>query len=295
MYDAKILADSLNTATGNRLTTFVITYPRIIHQEVLTHRLFSRNSASSRAIPHAKLRERIENDPFIPIYWGRNQSGMQAHAELGDEEIANATEVWLKARDAALAYAADLADLGVHKQIVNRLLEPWMYITIIVSATDWSNYFHLRSPRTTDARGIDPEFPAQPEFQKIARMMEDLLAESRPVPLASGQWHLPLTYPETDDAGVPLADLVKLSAARCARVSYLTHEGKRDTEADLKLHDRLAEAGHWSPFEHPAQAMMNRHSSGPFTGWSQYRKAFPNENHRGIGDEKRPAARTVRR
>lgn len=272
-YSAKILLDSTNAVTGDRLTTFEITYPRFVHAELMTHRLFSRNSASSRAIPIEKMIERVVEDPAGPVFWGKNQKGMQASEELSDvpqqphlnSEMATAKILWLDARDVAVEHAIALNDIGVHKQIVNRLLEPWMWITVIVSATEYENFFALRCHKD-----------AQPEIQKIAFMMRGLYQVSVPTRLDVGGWHSPLVFPE--DAEVPRSVQLSLSAARCARVSYLTHEGKRDIEADVQLFDRLVTGGHWSPLEHVAQALPSAQRVGNFVGWRQLRKSYQNEH-----------------
>lgn len=276
MITAKILADSRNTETNDRLTTFELTYPRFVHAQLMTHRMFSRNAASSRAIPTEKLMRRITTDPVQPVYWGANQRGMQAHSELSREAKHAAIKEWFAARMSALKHAQALADIGVHKQIVNRILEPWMYITTIVSATEYANFFHLR--------GAD----AQPEIEMLAKSMKICMEDSTPKELIPGEWHLPLV--ETEDSTSPLyidafeqralgdQDLRAISTARCARVSYLTHDGERSLEADLDLHERLAKSGHWSPFEHPAMATSVPEQRGNFFGFVQYRKFFKSEN-----------------
>lgn len=267
-YECKILADSVNEY-GNRLTTFEVTYPRFVHSELLTHRMLSRNSSSSRAIPIQKMIEQVQNDPVLPVWWGKNQSGMQAKEELDKYYQEAAIQEWLMARDDAIENVGLLSDLGLHKQIANRLLEPWMWITVIVSATEWANFFHLR---------CHPD--AQPEIRYIADMMKAMYFTNKPreftidAPLG---WHLPLINSEDLECwaanDLSTEDLVKISVGRCARVSYLTHDGKRDPAADIDLHDRLQESGHWSPFEHvacPGIDMMY----GNFKGWFQYRKRF---------------------
>lgn len=264
-YSVKILLDSINSV-GDRLTTFELTYPRFIHSEFMTHRMFSRNSSSSRAIPIEKMIERVENDPVIPLYWGKNQKGMQAVEELEDDYKNASISRWLRARDQAIIDARALIHYGAHKQIVNRLLEPWMWITVICSATTYSNFFKLR---------CHPD--AQPEIQKLAYMMCDEYERSKANELYDGDWHLPLA----DDFRLsyeyePWA-VRQISVGRCARVSYLTHHGTRDPNADIDLHDRLLSSGHWSPFEHVAYAAPGK-SSGNFNGWVQYRKQFEGED-----------------
>jgi len=263
MYDAKMIADSISPE-GVRLTTMEVTYPRFVHTEFMTHRMFSRNAASSRAIPIQKMIQAVLDDPVMPVWWGKNQAGMQAREELEGEALILAGERWLQARDEAIEWVGCLADIGLHKQIANRLLEPWMWITVIVSATDWANFFHLR---------CHPD--AQPEIQKIAYMMRDLYYSHEP---EEATVHLPYIYPEDCEPPRTLYDLKKISVGRCARVSYLTHDGKRDPQADIDLCNRLILSGHWSPFEHVAQSTSKPGYFGNFRGWYQYRKEFKDEN-----------------
>lgn len=274
-YSTRILLDSI-APCGKRLTTWELTYPRFVHAELMTHRLFSRNSASSRAIPIEKLIERVEKDPAMPVFWGKNQKGMQAEVEMSSEEQRHASEQWLLARDLAVQQCKHLAGLGVHKQLANRVIEPWMFITVIVSATEYSNWFHLRNHRA-----------AQPEIAWVARDMWKKFNEQKPMPRQAGAWHLPLISLE-EAMGTEEATLKKVSTGRCARVSYLTHEGVRDMEKDIELHDKLCsgpatgEPGHWSPFEHVAQALDKPDRIGNFIGWKQYRKEFETEHFGGV-------------
>jgi thymidylate synthase ThyX len=275
-FDVKILADSVNLA-GNRLVTFELKYPRFIHAELLTHRMMSRNSASSRAIPIEKMLERIVNDPVVPIHWGKNQKGMQADVEINAEEQKLAEEQWLLARNACVRHAQELTALGIHKQIVNRIVEPWMWITVIASMTSFEHFRRLR---------VHPA--AEPHFQKLAGMMATAYDSSTPELLKPGEWHLPLIKKETTleqdglwfgnpDNELSEMDAVKVSTGRCARVSYLTHHGTRDESADIKLHDDLCNNGHWSPFEHPARATAGNERYGNYTGFIPYRKLFKDE------------------
>lgn len=263
MIDARIILDSINPC-GNRLTTWILVYPRIILAEFNTHRAFSRNSASSRAIPIEKIIGRVKDHPFIPTYWGANQKGMQAAAEIPIELQSDAIEIWLKARDNAIESVRSLLKLNVHKQIVNRLLEPWMYIETLVTGTDFENYFCLRA---------HPD--AQPEFQKLAYLMLEKYNESIPTPVAEGDWHIP--FADKHCEGLTLEEKLKVAAARQARVSYANFEGEIDHQKDFDLHDKLFAAGHFSPFESSAQACATPERHGNFVGWKQYRKTLPNE------------------
>lgn len=263
MYSAKIVADSL-APSGKRLTTMEVCFPRIILAEFNTHRQFSRNSASSRAIPVEKMIQRVMDDPFIPERFPVNEKGMQASAFFEGADANSVKGAWLFARDKAVECAKNLLAFGVHKQIANRLLEPFLWHTVIVTATEWSNFF---------AQRCHPD--AQPEIQAVAYMMQDLLVKNEPACLQAGEYHLPLV--QSDETDLTTEQKIKLSVARCARVSYLTHEGKRDHEADYALFDRLCQGMHMSPLEHVAYAMGRPYSSGNFIGWHQFRKDLANE------------------
>ena len=260
-YEAEIVLDSI-APSGSRLTTFQLKYPRFIHAEFLTHRQFSRNAQSNRAFPTKKLLKDVREDPVFPISWGKNKRGMQAEEELTEEEQGIAATTWQTAYKDALEHAEALKNLGVHKQVVNRLLEPFSWISVIVSSTNFSNFFALR---------CHPD--AQPEIQKLAYMMKDLYDSNEP---ERRLWHLPYTVDREHDS-LSLEELIRLSVARCARVSYLNHEGERDWEKDLRLHDTLLKEVHMSPFEHQAEAMSSMWPSGNFVGWKQARKTIPGE------------------
>lgn len=262
-YEVKVIADSL-APSGVRLTTLQVTFPRIVLAEMNTHRDFSRNSASSRAIPVEKMIKRVIEDPFIPIHWGKNQKGMQADEELTPSQQERAVSAWLVARDMAVDRAKTLTNMGIHKQITNRLLEPFLWHTAIISSTRWSNFY---------AQRCHPD--AMPEIRRAAEMMRDAMDVTAPRKMALGEWHLP--YIQSDEGDIPVNDLCRISVARCARVSYLTQEGHRVISEDLKLFDRLVNGMHWSPFEHVASACMNEFPSGNFHGWNQFRKAFAHE------------------
>lgn len=269
MYSVKIIQDSVNPA-GVRLTTFELTYPRYIHAQLMTHRQFSRNAASSRAMPVKKMIERVKNRPVEPLHWGRNQKGMQAYQELKGWRLWMAKRNWKKARKAAIKYARRFEKLGCHKQYANRVLEPFMYITTIVTATEYDNFFHLRCG------------DAQPEIAYVARLMYENYRSHKPTELKEGEWHTPYVVMDHKDDPLYVAeefisDFKKISAARCARVSYLTHDGERDFKKDIELHDRLVGSGHWSPLEHVAQAMDSSDPCGNIRGFKQYRKFFSNE------------------
>ena len=241
-FSATILADSFCEG-GTRLTTMEVTFPRFVLPEFNTHRALSRNSASSRAIPVQKQLDRIKEHPFVPTYWGAAQRGMQAHEELPPARQTEARLAWLAARDAAVRQVERMLDLGLHKQLANRLLEPFGWHTVVVTATEWENFFALR---------INPD--AQPEILTIAELMLKAYQASDPRIIGEGQWHLPLVQPDEFDGEFEYTDAARMiSAARCARVSYLTHDGRRDHEADTALYRQLVEHGHMSPLEHVAR------------------------------------------
>lgn len=285
--EAKVVADSIHN--GIRLTTMALTYPRFIHAEFMTHRMFSRNASSSRAIPIEKMNQRIAEYPAGPVEWGKNQAGMQARTALPPHDECVAETIWHQATMDAIKHSKELLSLDVHKQIANRLTEPFQFIKVVVTATEWDNFFALR---------LHPD--AQPEIQELARVMKEAMGESEPRNIGGDDdpipYHMPfismcdLEYWAIDE--VSTEDLIKASVARCARVSYMNHDGTNpDIQKDIELHDRLLEAGHLSPFEHVAKPMrlefgrnslsessgithqdlMGKYWSGNFKGWIQYR------------------------
>lgn len=236
----KIIADSKN-AFGDRITTIEAEYPLYIHAQVMTHRMFSRNAQSSRAVPTLRLLELIEKDNFTPLF-AENKAGMEAGEELSDTAMKEASELWKVARCSAITTAKVLHKIGVHKQWVNRLLMPFMNIKVIITATEWGNFFNLRL-----------EHDAQPEIQELARLILKGMNETHPQLLKSGEWHLPYV---TDEDRTKTSDdniLRIISAARCSRVSYLNHnKSNPDFDADITQSDNLWTSGHYSPFEHQA-------------------------------------------
>lgn len=260
---ARVLCDS-TYLNGTRLTTIEAVFPRMLLSEVNTHKDPSRNSASSRAIPVQKQIQKLLTEPWVPTRFPMNQPGMSV-AEffpLGSPTDVEARRLWLWARDQAITATSRLVELGIHKGIANRLLEPFMWHTGILSATEeaWAHIFDLRCA---------PD--AQPEFQVLANAIRDAIAGSSPKMLQWNEWHLPLTGFPGDEA-LSLADLIRVSVARVARVSYLTHEGVRDVNADIALFTRLQESRHLSPFEHAASPSPQPQHYANFHGWMQARK-----------------------
>jgi thymidylate synthase ThyX len=262
---AEVIADSINDR-DDRLTTMKVVAHRFVLAEFNTHRVFSRNSASSRAIPLEKQLERVKTDPAWPLTWPAEQPGMQGGGELEGTYKTWAEGLFLKARDAVVAEVESymnnvLKESRLHKSYINRLLEPFMWHTIIVSSTEWENFFAQRcSPL------------AQPEIRWAAEAMERALISSTPVK-RSNSWHLPLV---DEDLRKRVGDntAAKISAARCARVSYLTHDGVVDPVKDIDLYTRLATAKppHWSPLEHAARPSRSGERSANFKGWTQLRQ-----------------------
>lgn len=322
--DAKIIADSISPE-GKRLLTFQTRHPRFIHAEELTHRILStsaeaivyeaiadgfmydrelsRNASSSRAIPVSRMIEDIRRDPAMPIYWGSHQPGMQAGAELTGKDLAEAKRIWLDAMGLMIMQVEQLMELGLHKQIANRLLEPWAHINVVVTATEWSNFYTLRRHKD-----------AQPEIKLLADLMWGAAAVSTPTLLGPGSWHLPYVTAEdreeaykhshagTDSTSNPHTTdalyeeyLIKVSVARCARVSYLTFDGRVTSfEEDVALFQKLmgGQPLHASPAEHqatpdteldvvvdghPTIRWAHAHQHGNLVGWRQYRKTLAGE------------------
>jgi thymidylate synthase ThyX len=225
---AKIIAHSSHPGCPD-LITLQARYPRFIHAEVMTHRVFSRNASSSRAVPIDRMIKEVMEDPAMPVAWGSNQPGMQAGAEVERKE--EAICMWLEARDRAVDAARDAQRIGLHKQIVNRLIEPFAHISVVITATEWDNFFDLRCHPAAD-----------PTMRALSEAMRDAIAKSTATTVELSEWHMPYG-----------GDHAMISAARCARVSYLNHDGSSpDGEKDFALADMLAKSKHWSPFEHPA-------------------------------------------
>jgi hypothetical protein len=312
---AKIVADSINF-NGNRITTYELEYPRFIHAEFMTHRLFSRNAASSRAIPVERAIELIKENTAMPIHWGKNQPGMSAKEECSNLMRHNDFPVplhreihcvgqlgrkgaWERGRDLAIEVAEQFRKAGYHKQIVNRLLEPYSHIKVVCTATEFDNFFYLR--RHPDA---------QPEIQELANQMWEARQLSTPRLLHEGWWHVPYfeegywspwhldedTAPGEDT--VLLDDAIAISASCCAQVSYRRLDDS--LEKARQIYQRLIESkpAHASPFEHQAYPLplevdetgqlvgswdagvthMDRYNnmwSGNFKGWVQYRQLIP--------------------
>lgn len=289
MIKATIIADSISAHTNQRITTFELEYPRFIHSELMTHRQFSRNASSSRAIPIDKMIEQVQNNPAMPIHWGANQSGMQADKQI--VETGRAKQLWEIAKEDAIYHAKKLQELGLHKQIVNRVLEPFQMMKTLVTATNFNNFFNLRCHKD-----------AQPEIKQLADLMYQAMQESKPEVLQAGEWHTPYVQHERirgdliyiiDGKIASTNEAIKVSCSCSAQVSYR----KNDTsiEKALAIYDKLvnSEPVHASAFEHCATPMKpyqtrdgithvsscgTHHYSGNFLEWVQYRQLIPNHD-----------------
>lgn len=271
--EATVLLDSINCATGRRVTTFLLRYPRFIHSEVLTHRVFARNSASSRAVPVLTVLKTVYGDPAEPVRWGGAKKGMQDDGPLPNGRARLVRLLWRAARYPAMAAAYLMTRLGLHKQVANRLLEPWAHMTVVLTGTEWENFYRLRA---------HPD--AQPEFQALARRMLAAHAASTPQRLLPGDWHLPFADRGVfDSAGRTdspeyMATLLARCTARCARTSYVNFFGKNDPADDHRLHDQLVKNGHMSPAEHCCRAEDEDRFFGHLRSFLPYRKLLANEN-----------------
>lgn len=262
MISASVIADSISPS-GVRLTTIEYSAPRFILAEFNTHRVFSRNAGSSRAIPTTRLIERVEESPVIPV-WTRNKPGMQGIDDVTESEVIEWTQIWLEARDDAVKHAKRLLECKAHKQSVNRILEAYMYYRGVVTSTEWDNWTALRDHEA-----------AQPEIAILARAFREAMEASKPKLLQPGDYHLP--YITTNELALDKDSRFKVSVARCARVSYKTFDDDRlsDVAKDFGLYQGLLDEQHLSPFEHQATPLDNADEwSGNFRGWSQYRKTL---------------------
>ncbi len=302
MIKAEMIKDSVSPA-GIRLPTMKVRYPKFIHGEFMTHRVFSRNASSSRAVPTSKLIEEVRSDVLraAPVFWGKNQKGMQAVEEFEGDQLKRAMEMWRFAAQDAASRAEEMLSLGVHKQIVNRLLEPFSHINVVVTATEWDNFFGLRLHKD-----------AQPEMRALAEAMWRAHEESIPEEVLPGEWHLPFVgHHDIKDAlafseesmkhghwfgrwAEPQEVLLWVSTARCARVSYESFETSKPStiQEDINLFLRLLgqQPLHASPAEHQATpdvrldttAMNKEGWEHPeqhrnLRGWRQHRAMIPGE------------------
>ena len=284
----EIIEDSIQEGgdSKTRLTTFALKYPRFIHPQVMAHKDFSRNAASSRATPTKVLTERVLKDPVIPQGLAMNQRGMQPGDLASDKDSERFKGLWKALSEVTVKYVQEMAAIGIHKQWVNRPLETFLDIEVVLTSSRFANFYALR---------IDSE--AQSDIQELARKMFEAHKSSTPRILSQGEWHLP--FIRQDERTTLSSDVAcKVSAARCARVSYLTNDKRNPTlEEDLALYERLVGSGHThgSPLEHQAKVpygpwhqmsdywMDNGIRQPKFKvgnldpSWIQYRKTIANE------------------
>jgi hypothetical protein len=290
---AKIIADSISPEHV-RMTTMEIEYPRFILAELNTHRMLSKNSASSRAIPVKAMHEHILSSPAEPVYWGKNQAGMQAKEELTGTDYTDAKFIWQRAMQDALHWSGGLANrLQLHKQIANRITEPWMTMKTVISGTEWRNFWWLRC-----------HADAQPEIHELAIKMRDEYIKSTPVRLVPGEWHVPyvntyrddrggLQYLDSNDTNISTEEARIISASCCAQVSYRKNDDS--FEKAEKIFNQLIQSQpcHASPVEHQATPMQRPDCfadlgtthidragqawSGNLKGWIQHRKLIQGE------------------
>jgi thymidylate synthase ThyX len=289
--EVKIIAYSRCAITNKEIITYELTYPRMIHGELMTHRLFSRNAASSRAIPVAKMVALVEEQTAYPSQWGKNQAGMQADGEVSPATQGSAKYLWEKARDNACKTARDMEKLGLHKQVINRVLEPFQMMKTIVTATELDNWFWLRNHTDAD-----------PTIHELASLMLKEKQTHKPVVLQPGEWHMPYYSGGYWKIGFEdsLQDALAISASCCAQVSYRVLDDS--LEKAKMIFAKLIESKpcHSSPAEHQAtpvtfsgiHAMQGIQShwpegithtdkqgsfwSGNFKGWIQHRQLIPN-------------------
>lgn len=291
---AKIIADSVSPE-GVRMTTMEIEYPRFILAELNTHRMLSKNSASSRAIPVKAMHQHMTENPAQPVHWGKNQAGMQAKEELTDNNLADVKFMWKRAQQDAMHWAYQMSErAGLHKQVANRITEPWMIMKTVISGTEWKNFFWLRA-----------HADAQPEIYELASKMRTAYTISIPQPLKPGEWHVPyvdttrdrttgeLVYLDNNGARISMEDARIISSSCCAQVSYRKNDDSFDKAK--KIYQQLIESQpcHASPVEHQATPMLapnsivdlgtthidrdNRAWSGNLRGWVQHRKLIAGE------------------
>jgi hypothetical protein len=297
---ARVIKDSISL-DGHRFTTFEIEYPRWILAEKNTHRALSKNSSSSRAIPYKRAIELIKNSPAVPVHWGLNKEGMSASEELSLEDQEKALQIWLETRDLVIDQCDKLAAIKLHKQVINRLTEPFSMMKTVVSGTEFENLWWLRD-----------HADAQPEFQELARVMHEAYKNSTPVELINGEWHLPyidssyddvvgeFVYRDQNGQEIDLETAKKVSSSCCAQVSYRRLD--ESIEKALMIYDKLVSASrvHASPLEHQGTPIVGGEfhpisflpqswpegvthvrrdgtlCSGNLQGWVQYRQTIPN-------------------
>ena len=248
-----VIADSISA--GSRMVTLELEYPRFIHSELMTHRMLSKNAASSRAIPIKKMHETITEKTAMPIHWGKNQPGMSAKEEVDDLVKQSAEGVWIAARDSMLNHSTVMSDMGLHKQIANRITEPFQLMKTVISGTEWANLIWLRH---------HPD--AQPEFFELVDCIVKCLEQSDSMLIVSGEWHTPyvhrfrdidgvLQYLDSNGEKLSKEDAIKVSSSCCAQVSYRRNDDSLEKAKDIFARLIESEPIHASPIEHQATPM----------------------------------------
>lgn len=278
---SKVICHS-RAPNGEELITLEIEMHRFVLPEFNTHRVCSRNFQSSRAVPTQKLLDQIKSVPAMPVFWGANQSGMIADNELPEDIRQLCENIWKEAAQSAARYATQLHNLNCHKQIVNRLLEPFMWTKGVVTATReaYEGFFLLRS-----------HYAAQPEIKALSDAMKASIEGSTPNDLSYGGYHLP--YVDNDlilnihGKRRNISNLVKVSTSCNAQVSYRVLDDS--LEKAVKIYEMLnlpkngvypEDPPHFSPTEHVAKVVKDyeyeEFMGGNFatgTFW-QYRKSL---------------------
>ena len=289
----EVVADSINQQ-GDRLTSLVLTYPRIIHAEMLTHRMFSRNASSSRAVPVDKMIKAVRENTFCPFEFQKSHKGMQGSEYFTGADRQECINLWLESAELALQQAEKMKAKGISKQIINRILEPYQYYTVLITGSKegWQNFFNLRCP-SYKLIGLDEEnvksrkewlekiqfssalhpsmYPktdvewlqinkgqAEIHIMDLAGKIYDAVNESTPKQLQAGEWHIPMIS-DLESLKLSTDDQIKLSVGRAANTSYtVVGDGKELTlEHAIKIHDKCVELVHSSVFEHCARAMSD--------------------------------------
>lgn len=247
---------------GQTMATFILRMPRIILPEITRHRMFSFSVASSRAIPTKRMLSDLkEGKGFTPSTWRRNGKGMSPSEYLDSGTARKATLAWEYAKEVMIGIVEEMEKFEVSKEQVNRLIEPFLYIDMVLSGTDFNNYFELRCERS-----------AQEEIRELAVEMERLYKITEPTLLKKGEFHIPMLLEDEDN--LSLEQKIFSSTARCARASYSNFYGKKNFEDDKRLYTQLVSSKHFSPLEHIAISSDKNEKSGNLNGWKQWRHIY---------------------
>lgn len=294
--DVKLLQHSCSP-DGISMYSFEVEIPRIILAEWNTHGMLNTNAQSSRAVPTKKLIEEVRRNPYMPSYWGRNQKGMQAYEECNEPVKGDSREAfWDICVQTNCVFAEAFEEAGYHKQIANRVIEPYSHTKLVVSGTEWNNFFNLRIHKD-----------AEPNIREMAVQIYKLIHQSQGEYINNGEWHLPYIsrYRQEgrmkylfDQQEVSLEEALRISLACVAQVSYRTLN--TDPEIIERIHNNLFPSNgdpiHGSPAQHLATPFKEIQCKGDWQegethrdrdgyswsaqlrGWCQYRKLIPNEN-----------------